>query len=98
MTNVDALKELYKALGGNAATVADITLTSDMIVEISKIASSTLELPAVSSTDNGSILKVVDGKWAKGAETKELPNPATATAGDVLTVVDGAWAAAALPD
>ena len=98
MTNVDALKNLYVALGGSAGDVANITLTADMINKIATVASSILELPAVSSTDNGSILKVVDGKWAKGSETKELPNAATATAGDVLTVVDGAWAAAALPD
>lgn len=54
-------------------------------------------LPIVSATDNGKILRVVDGKWAVSEETVELP----AVSGDdddkVLTVVDGVWAAAALP-
>lgn len=36
MTNVEALKNLYAALGGNAADVADITLISDMINAIAE--------------------------------------------------------------
>ena len=54
-------------------------------------------LPIVSASDNGKILRVVNGQWAASDETVELP----AVSGDdddkVLTVVDGAWAAAALP-
>ena len=38
-TNVEALKGLYVVLGGNIDDVEDITLISDMITEIAKVAS-----------------------------------------------------------
>lgn len=47
MTNVEALKTLYTALGGDAADVADITTTADMIVAISEV------VPSGSSSDAG---------------------------------------------
>ena len=48
-------------------------------------------LPSVSSTDNGKILKVSGGKWAKGDESVELPTfPTTAgTYSLKLVVADG---------
>ena len=39
-TNVEALKGLYVVLGGDIDDVEDITLISDMITEIAKVASS----------------------------------------------------------
>lgn len=47
MTNVEALKVLYTALGGDAADVADITTTAEMIVAISEV------VPSGSSSDEG---------------------------------------------
>lgn len=47
MTNVEALKTIYTALGGDAADVADITTTADMIVAISEV------VPSGSSSDEG---------------------------------------------
>jgi len=35
------------------------------------------ELPSVSSSDNGKILRVAGGKWTKAAETEELPTAPT---------------------
>ncbi len=66
---IDALKNLYVALGGSADTVADIVIIPDMINAIATLVSSgaTAELPKVSSTDNGKVLTVVSGKWAKAA-------------------------------
>lgn len=56
------------------------------------------ELPAVTSSDNGKVLKVVSGAWTKAAETKELPTVTTSDAGNVLTVnSSGKWAKAAPP-
>ena len=49
-------------------------------------------LPKVSSTDNGMILKVSSGEWAKGSETVELPAVTAENNGAVLKVDAGAWA------
>lgn len=66
MDNVQALKALYTALGGNAETVANVTLISDMINAIATLITggAITELPAVTASDNGKVLTVVSGKWA----------------------------------
>ena len=68
-TTVDALKNLYVALGGTAADVANITLIPDMINALATVAASATaaELPKVTSSDNGKVLTVVSGKWQKAA-------------------------------
>lgn len=68
-TTITALKALYVALGGNAATVAAITLIPDMINAIAAIVPTAIakELPTVSSTNNGQVLTVVSGKWKAAA-------------------------------
>ena len=70
---VEALKALYVALGGDADDVAAIDLIPDMIFAIATVAATATapELPEVSSTNNGSVLKVVDGKWAIGTDATE---------------------------
>ena len=72
-TTVDALKTLYVALGGSADTVKNITLIPDMITAIATVAATATapELPAVTAADNGSVLKVADGKWAVGTDATE---------------------------
>lgn len=66
---IDALRALYVALGGSADDVANINIIPDMINALAALVSSgaTAELPKVSSTDNGKVLTVVSGKWAKAA-------------------------------
>lgn len=66
---VDALKNLYVALNGDADDVENVSLTADMINEIAALITSgkTAELPAVTAEDNGDVLTVVDGAWAKAA-------------------------------
>lgn len=66
---VEALKELYIALGGNVTNVADITLIPDMITAIAAFISDggAAELPTVSSANNGEVLTVVEGAWAAAA-------------------------------
>ena len=73
LKNVDALKTLYVALGGDADDVADITKIPDMIEAIATVAENVVAagLPEVDSEDNGKIMKVVEGEWA-------LANDATA--------------------
>ena len=72
-TTVDALKTLYVALGGNADAVKNITLIPDMITAIATVAATATakELPAVTASDNGKVLKVADGKWAIGTDATE---------------------------
>lgn len=66
MTNVEALKALYVALGGDADDVANVSLTAEMIAAIATVLpKDTAYLPEVSASDNGDMLKVVDGKWQK---------------------------------
>lgn len=71
---VDALRNLYVALGGDAEDVADLVIIPDLINAIATqaalivTAANTKELPTVTATDNGKILKVVDGEWAIGED------------------------------
>ena len=100
--NVEALKALYVALGGaltdtysdiaGGAAVKNYVLISDVIFAIAKIAVPA-ELPAVTGSNNGQVLTVVEGKWQAAAVAKELPEVNQTNDGDVLTVADGVWAA-----
>ena len=71
---VEALKGLYVALGGTASDVADVVFIPDMINAIAEVAAAlttaatTTELPAVTASDNGKVLKVAAGKWAVGTD------------------------------
>lgn len=51
-------------------------------------------VPEVTSSDNGKILKVVDGEWATANESEELPSVSSSDNGKILKVASGAWAAA----
>ena len=65
-----------------------------------QIEAPTAELPAVTSDDNGDILTVVEGAWAKAAAPVPVAELLAVTSddnGDILTVVEGAWAKAAAP-
>lgn len=54
-------------------------------------------LPTVTGSDNGDVLTVVEGVWAKASPTAELPAVTSSNNGSVLTVVEGAWSVASLP-
>lgn len=55
-------------------------------------------LPAVTASDNGKILKVVTGAWAAAAMPTELPAVTSADAGKVLTVNESGEWVAVLPE
>lgn len=63
-----ALKAIYVALGGDADDVADIVYIPDMLNAIAPVCATIQGLPAVTSTENGKIMKVVDGEWALAAD------------------------------
>lgn len=92
---ITALKNLYVALGGDLTDVANKVTIPDMINAIATVAVSGGDLPAVSSTDNGDVLTVVEGAWAKAAlptPDPELPAVTAEDNGKILKVVDGVWA------
>lgn len=65
-TTVEALQAYYVELGGTASDVEDITTIPDMIDAITALGGgSGSSLPAVTSDDNGKLLTVVEGAWAK---------------------------------
>lgn len=67
-TTVIALRNLYVALGGTAADVADLVIIPDLINAIATQAAVVVdaanakELPKVTSSDNNKVLTVVSGK------------------------------------
>ena len=99
MTTPEALRDLYTALGGSSADVANLAVTPELISALATAAATiaAATLPTVSSSNNGQVLTVVNGKWAAADPASQLPTVTAANDGEVLTVVSGAWAAAALP-
>lgn len=68
-STVTAFKALHVAFGGEADTVADLTLIPDLINALAALIGETGGvLPAVTSADNGSVLKVADGAWGVGTD------------------------------
>lgn len=93
---VKALRKLYKKLTGTACTEVTSAGVINKIAE--DYVAPTGTLPTVTAADNGKVLKVSGGAWAKGEEVVELPAVTAADNGKVLTVVNGVWAAASLPE
>ena len=64
-TTIEALQNLYVALGGTLSDVSDIVTIPDMVNALATLISSgaTAELPAVKTADNVKVLTVVSGKW-----------------------------------
>lgn len=66
MTNIEALEEVYVALGGSAE---DFTAETNpeaiaLIAQVASAGGGGSALPAVTAADNGKVLMVVDGAWA----------------------------------
>jgi hypothetical protein len=96
MTTVEALKELFTALGGSEEDVKEITTNPGMVHALAGIASDAIELPKVTAADAGDILAVDEsGKWAKTEPESGLPEVSASDNGNILAVVEGAWAKSA---
>ena len=73
-TTVQALRDIYKALGGTETDITDNMEIPEALAKIAvvagtvKTAATTKELPTVTSTENGKVLKVIEGKWAVGTD------------------------------
>lgn len=99
-TNVQALKNLYVALGGDASDVENLTTSSEVITAMESVAASAAsELPAVKASDAGKNLTVnSSGKWAAIMPEDELPAVTTSDNGKVLGVSNGKWTKTSLTD
>lgn len=71
MTNVDALKAVYVALGGDADDFTATTNDAAIYAIAQVIASTGGSLPVVTAADNSKVLTVVDGEWAAAALPSE---------------------------
>ena len=72
MTTVEALKDLYVALGGDVDDF-NATTNPEAVELVASVVATAIaaELPEVTATDNGKVLKVVNGKWAVAADAVE---------------------------
>jgi len=78
MTNVEALKALFVALGGDADDVANANTNAELIAALAGVLpESGATLPEVDATNNGDILTVVNGKWAAVTPTPGTSTPTT---------------------
>lgn len=69
---VKALIAIYAALGGEESTANVNTIPEALTLIASQVATATApELPEVSASDNGKVLKVIDGEWAVGSDDVE---------------------------
>ena len=68
----DALKDLFLALGGDATELSDNTKISDYIEDLKGALKDAIDdavseaLPTVTSSNNGQVLKVIEGAWGVG--------------------------------
>ena len=97
MTNLEALKAIYTALGGATAIPADAT-NADVLAMIAQAAAAVAGATLPAASGNGKVLTVVSSKWKPADVPTELPAVTITNAGQVLTVnAEGKWAAADLP-
>lgn len=76
--NVDALKGIYAALGGDADDVASMTTIADVLNAIATVIPTALAaiLPTIATpADDGKVLTAVSGEWKAAA----LPADTTPT-------------------
>jgi len=99
MAHTDGIKtikaNLQELLFKVTGVVSKRQTVSGVIKELADNWSASNGLPKVTSSDNGKVLKVVTGAWAKAAETAELPSVTASDNGKILGVSEGAWAAVA---
>lgn len=94
MTTVEALREVYKSLGGTGTDIKDNMTIPEALAKIATKAAG-VELPAVTAENAGQVLTVnAQGKWVAANIPSQLPAVSAPTdVGKVLKVNDeGKWA------
>ena len=97
-TIVEALKGLLTKWGGTGSPKT-VSEAIDALVTVAPTGGGGgSDLPEVTDADNGDVLTVVEGVWAKADPPSGLPAVTSSDNGDVLTVQSGAWAKTELVD
>ena len=66
MTTVQALRDIYTAMGGTSTDITDNMTIPEALVKIAAVAPA---IPAIKKTDEGKVLKVdSNGKWTLGTD------------------------------
>ena len=92
---IDGLTVSTTALSAGVTPTASLTTVSDHYHLTLGIP---VELPTVTSSNNGQILKVDNGAWTVGVAPTGVPDVTTSDNGRILQVSNGAWTAVdALP-
>ena len=92
MTTVEALREVYKSLGGTGTDIKDNMTIPEALAKIATKAAG-VELPAVTAENAGQVLTVnAQGKWVAANIPSQLPAVTATDNGSVLKVVEGVWA------
>lgn len=94
MTTTKALKKLYETIVGGESKNSAAKIINDLADNWS----SSNELPAVTSTNNGKVLKVSGGKWAIGDDANDNTTYSAATAETLGLVKQSAAVAEAAGD
>lgn len=91
-TTVQALRDVYTALGGTSTDITDNMTIPEALAKIATAVAATIELPA--ATTDGQVLTVSGGKWVSAAIPSQLPAVSAPTdVGKVLKVdEEGKWA------
>lgn len=96
-TKKDALKAILTAFGQTTdektekGLLFQIAESFQTAAEEGNIVINVIELPTVTSDDNGKVLGVSNGEWAVIDAPVELPTVSSTDNGKVLGVVEGTW-------
>ena len=91
---LDALRNLYVALGGTAEDVANLVIIPDLINAIATLVTSQ-GIAALPTGTDGQVLTLFSGDWAAANIPSQLPAVDAEDNGKVLKVVEGEWAVGA---
>ena len=91
---LDALDKIADIINPDSAAEVPETYTDGVATSLERIAEhyeTGVELPSVTSSDNGDVLTVVNGAWAKAAPQADFPKSITQMTGKCLpcTMGDG---------
>ena len=90
---METRKDLFlNALSNGGTTPTPTTQEEKILANLAGTGGLGIELPAVTASNNGQVLMVVNGKWTVASIPSQLPAVTADNNGAVLKVTNGAWA------